>query len=944
MSHGFGAGGLSRRSFIKGTAGAVAVTIAPVGRGVGLGAAPVSAGTLGTAGVATQRIDGVAKVTGQKVFARDFYPRDMAGWPTESGLAYAYFVNATTTTRQFLSVNMDMLGDLQSKVQLFYGSDLSPSMRQPVLSARRDLHLDEKIADLQAKEQTAARLSSGNGSFDKPDSLEFDLIVQPGAQPDFLGQAVALLVCEDFRTFKALKTKIQFQDDAFQNYGPEIGPNPDGGKDFTPLTNYVKNGDFSYATADPSTYDAQSVVETRNIQAWIQAQSDLQSAALDSEMAAMDPMFMEPETGLAYLDTSGEGVLNVVLGTQSPDHDVEDIVSMYGSTDSPAQIAAVKLTSCYPGGGFGGRDKSPFSLMLALAAGMSPDKPIRLELDRYQQFQTGLKRHACKVEGTVWVDSTMKIQALTTTMDFDGGGRKNLSPYVANLAGLCVGGSYKVPRADIKAHAYQSQNVPGGSQRGFGGPQAFFAIETALDGIASDNGWDPFDLRRANLVDLRDTTVVGGPIDQVLRLSHMLDLAEQHPLWQARRAGKRVHAAQGRLYGTGMAMSLQAYGTSGDGVVAAVKIERDGSITVETDAVDMGNGSATTLGVVVGPIIGANADRVRPGDYHLFPKTQMIEGTNQPEGVVANWTNPKWTPKGVGSSSACLTGLHQVNVTQQTATALMRIAVLPAAAILWGMAVVHPDQAYWQDGLLHSTNPVKPLLHMSELAKVMYKYSMPTGVLGHAFFQGDWAKGTFDIYGASTVLELDGLAVFNGTDETPTPIWRTSVVQPPEGAGRWSRSTWAPCVNVVSVSVDPTTYEVRVENVLSVLNAGRVHVPELVSGQSQGGVAMSIGYTLMEDAKPGPKGPADGTWNLDQYHVPRFADVPLRDGIAPGARGQELILVQPLLGEKAAGRGIAEAVMCSIPPAIANALYDAIGARFRSLPITRDDIKKVLGQ
>lgn len=943
MSHGFGAGGLSRRSFIKGTAGAVAVTISPVGRIAGMGATAASAATLGTAGVATQRIEGVAKVTGQKVFARDFYPRDMATWPQDKGLAYAYFVNATSTTRPFLSVNMDMLGDLQSKVRLVYGNDLSPSMRQPVLTARRDLHLDERIAAQEAKEAAKAKLTSGDGSFDRPDSLEFDLIVQPGAQPDFLGQAVALLVCEDFKTFKAVKKLIQFQDDAFQNYADEIGPNPDGGKVFRPLTNYVKNGDFSYATADPDTYEQDTMTQADDIQSWLSAQPDISSAALDSEMAAMDPMFMEPETGMAYLDTSGTGTLNVVLGTQSPDHDVADMVSMYGSSDSPSTVATVNLQSCYPGGGFGGRDKSPFSLMLALAAGMSPDKPIRLELDRYQQFQTGLKRHACKVEGSLYVDDDKKIQAIITKMAFDGGGRKNLSPYVANLAGLCIGGSYKVPRANIKANAYQSQNVPGGSQRGFGGPQAFFAIETALDVIASSKGWDPFDLRRANLVDMRDTTVVGGPIDQVLRLSHMLDLAEEHPLWKAQRAGKRALAADGRLYGTGMAMSLQAYGTSGDGVVAAVKIERDGSITVETDAVDMGNGSATTLGVVVGPIIGSNADRVTPGDYHLFPKTQMIEGKYQPAGVVADWSNPKWTPKGVGSSSACLTGLHQVNVTQQTAEALMRIAVLPAAAILWGMAVVHPDQAYWQDGLLHSTNPVKPLLHMSELAKVMYKNNMPTGVLGHAFFQGDWAKGTFTIEGEATEFELDGLAVYTGTSETPEPIWRTSVVQPPAGADRWSRSTWAPCVNVVSVSVDPTTYDVRVENVLSVLNAGRLHVPELVSGQSQGGVAMAIGYTLMEDAKPGPEGPADGKWNLDQYHVPRFSDVPLGDQITAGARAQELIHVQPLLGEKAAGRGIAEAVMCSIPPAIANALFDAIGARFRSLPITRDDIKKALG-
>lgn len=155
---------------------------------------------------------------------------------------------------------------------------------------------------------------------------------------------------------------------------------------------------------------------------------------------------------------------------------------------------------------------------------------------------------------------------------------------------------------------------------------------------------------------------------------------------------------------------------------------------------------------------------------------------------------------------------------------------------------------------------------------------------------------------------------------------------------RESRYVWAPCVNVVGLTVDQTTGAVEVENILSVLNAGRIHVYDLVSGQSQGGVAMALGWTLHEDMPPGMTGPANGTWNLNRYHVPRYRDVPLETEYAQGGRSQELIIMPETTGDKKQGRGIAEAVMCSIAPAISNALRDATGVRFMSLPITPEKI------
>ena len=259
----------------------------------------------------------------------------------------------------------------------------------------------------------------------------------------------------------------------------------------------------------------------------------------------------------------------ILLGTQSPDGDIADILAMYGDVNSPIRVKEIELTSCFLGGGFGGRNSSPFSLLLALTAAFSNGKPVKLAHDRFEQFRLGLKRPGAKIRGRLVIGADMKLQSITANLDFKGGGLKNLSPYVANLASLCIGGAYEIPTANIFAQSIHTQDIPGGSQRGFGGPEAFFAIETAFDDVIAAKGWDPLTARRVNLAAPETITVVGGPIVQELRLSEMLDRVEAHPLWANREAIKTQYAAKGLTYGSGLAMSMQAYGTSGDGVVSA---------------------------------------------------------------------------------------------------------------------------------------------------------------------------------------------------------------------------------------------------------------------------------------------------------------------------------------------------------------------------------------
>ncbi|APZ55268.1 xanthine dehydrogenase family protein molybdopterin-binding subunit [Salipiger abyssi] len=932
---------VTRRTFLASTGSAVALTV--MGVPLSSPAAPPGPADIGTdgspvPGVASQRIDGLAKVTGQKVYARDFNARDMPGWPDTQW--HALYLAALTTSQAFKGLDLSSLPAEAQPTRVVLGNELSPTMRAPQLDLNRDLHIDERIAKARAQRLKARKSGGDVGSFNLPDELLFDLIVVPGNVPNFLGQAVALLLFDSLAGYRAARRAMAFNDAAYQRYGAGNQDGPPLGTAFTPKTTYVKYRDqFSYATADPDTYMDQVPQWQERINDTLDNDASLIRQPFSAEMRAMDPMFMEPEAGLVWID-SGLDTMHLVLGTQSPDGDIANILSMYDSTDAPFPLKAVNLTSCYPGGGFGGRDSSPFSLMLALAGAYSGGNPVRLAHDRFDQFRVGLKRHGADLSGELAVDPDMRLQSVQMTLTFDGGGRRNLSPYVASLGALCAGGSYTIPMANIYAEAVHTQNVSGGSQRGFGGPQAFFAFETALDDLAAAQGWDPLELRAANLLTEGDTTVVGGPVEQPLSLAEMLEITRTQPLWAERETIQSEYAARGLTYGTGLALSLQAYGTSGDGMVASVLLNRDGSLTVQSDAVDMGNGSATTLGVVIGPILGANAAQVDMGCYTLFGMTGLT--TSDPEG--RRWDNPNWTAKSVGSSSACLTALHQVHTVRQTAQALFQAAILPAAAQIWGTPPLSPDEVAWRDGALVLTGGGGTPLPLSQLGETIYGSDLPAGALGHGYFQNTWAEASFPTPGGLLPLQLDGLAFYPPGGAAPVPVTRQDTVGPDSASKRYSRYVWAPCVNVVGLTADTTSGAVQVENVLSVLNAGQIHVPQLVSGQSQGGVAMAISYTLLEDMPPGMEGPANGMWNLNRYHLARAQDVPLRTDYTPGERGQQLITLAPPPGGAPAGRGIAEAVMCSVPPAISNALRDATGKRFTSLPITPAKILEGLGQ
>src|SRR6202022_3249748 len=289
------------------------------------------------------------------------------------------------------------------------------------------------------------------------------------------------------------------------------------------------------------------------------AASDPAVLVLDREFEtqSVDPMFLEPEGGIAWYD-AGRKYLELVVGVQSPYEAAESVAFLLGNASAAFKPARINTYFAYFGGGFGGRDHTPFPLYVALAAMFLPGRPVRLAHDRYQQFQGGIKRHAFKMRTRIGVDrATGKISGFAADHVLDGGGLANFSGTVANVGAVAAIGIYDIPKVDVTTVALHSRGVTAGSMRGYGTLQTMTALEVLIDEAASALPLDPIEFRRRNALKPDGRTMTGNPYSVSVRTTEILDRLEKHPIWQRRAEEKARGQQAGMLIGTGVACATE---------------------------------------------------------------------------------------------------------------------------------------------------------------------------------------------------------------------------------------------------------------------------------------------------------------------------------------------------------------------------------------------------
>jgi CO/xanthine dehydrogenase Mo-binding subunit len=568
-----------------------------------------------------------------------------------------------------------------------------------------------------------------------------------------------------------------------------------------------------------------------------------------------------------------------------------------------------------------------------------PGHPVRLAHDRYQQFQGGIKRHAFKMRSWIGVDrGSGKIQAFAADHVLDGGGLANFSVNVATVGATAAIGIYDVPKVDVTTVAVHSRGVTAGSMRGYGTLQTMTALEALVDEVAVALPLDPIEFRRRNALAPKGRTMTGNPYGVSVRTIEILDKLEKHPIWQ-QRAQQKSAAAQGMLVGTGVACVTKDYGAGADCSLGRVELSPDGMITIYCDHTEMGNGIGTALANRAAIHLGAVADEVSVARVDTYDALGLVTSgdpyTMDQKTQDAAEKNPRWVPAISSATSASIgahVGTHSV---AEAARVIFRFGLWPAALELWRIAPNDPRakdwaKAQWKDGQL--VMPGLAPLPLPALAARAHARNLVTGAVAHSFSRWAWSRARFPLFGEQYRAEIDALALRRGNGKFER-INRVSVKFPPTDNNRIGTSYTSMCGTLVRIEIERATGALRIAKAYSVFECGQALVPEVVMGQAQGGFAMGVGYALLETLPPFEGGPGNGRWNLGQYLVARGSDLPLHD--------LEIEMLPPLTPDEPP-KGMAEVVMVPVVPAILNAIFDATGRRFQSLPVTASLLKGVL--
>lgn len=290
----------------------------------------------------------------------------------------------------------------------------------------------------------------------------------------------------------------------------------------------------------------------------------------------------------------------------------------------------------------------------------------------------------------------------------------------------------------------------------------------------------------------------------------------------------------------------------------------------------------------------------------------------------------------ISSATSASIGAHVgTHSAAEAARVIFRFGLWPAALELWDIArndrrAKDWSRAQWKDG--HLVLAGLAPLPLPALAATAHARNFVTGAAAHSFSRWEWSRARFALFGEQYRAEIDALALRRGNGKFE-PINRVSVKFPPTDNNRIGTSYTSMCGTLVRVEIERASGSLRIAKAYSVFECGKALVPEVVMGQAQGGFAMGVGYALLETLPLYEGGPGNGQWNLGRYLVARGSDLPLRD--------LEIEMLPPLTPDEPP-KGMAEVVMVPVVPAILNAIFDATGRRFQSLPVTASLLKGVL--
>lgn len=544
------------------------------------------------------------------------------------------------------------------------------------------------------------------------------------------------------------------------------------------------------------------------------------------------------------------------------------------------------------GGSFGTKQAIfPYVVGICLAA-RKAGRPVKWVEDRLEHLMaaTSATNRVTTIAAAVAEDG--EILALRVDQ-LDDCGAYLRAPEPASLYRMhsVLTGAYTVTNLDVVNRIVLTNKTPTGLNRGFGGPQTYFALERLMQRISVELDLDPLDVIRRNLVPADAfpyRTPSGGLLDSGdyrAAVAVAIDDGDLDALRERRRAAR----ADGRLYGIGFAaviepsISNMGYVTTaltpearrragpkdGASAAATVAIDPVGTVSVSIDSTPQGQGHRTVIAQVVGDVLGLEIADIQ---------TEVAHDTRKDAWSIAAG-NYSSRFAGAVAGAVHLAALRLGERLRRIAEQQLNV---PADALAFG-----GGRIYARD------NPDNAL----PLARVAG--------------QAHWSPGALP----------DDV----GPGLRETVFWTMPELTAPDAEDRVNSSgAYGFILDFCGVEIDADTGRVRIDRYVSTHDAGRLLNPALVDGQIRGGFAHAVGAALYEEFVYGEDG-AFLSGTFADYRVPTCCEVP------------EPIIIHvesPSPFTPLGAKGVGEGNCMSTPVCIANAVADALGVADLTLPLT----------
>ena len=590
-----------------------------------------------------------------------------------------------------------------------------------------------------------------------------------------------------------------------------------------------------------------------------------------------------------------------VVADYDPGEDAYDVLATFQGPFSihPVLARALKVpgnrlrlrTPPDSGGSFGVKQGVfPYIALMGIAARVA-GHPVKWIEDRLEHLTASVSATNRMIRLEAAVDAGGRVAALAWDQVEDVGAHIR-APEPATLYRMHgnLTGAYDIRNVSVRNRVVMTNKTPTGLNRGFGGPQVYYALERLMQRIAVELGLDPLDVIRRNLVPsgvFPYKTATGGLLDSGDYPAAVAAAVNDGGLVELKARQAQAHA-EGRLYGIGYtavvepSVSNMGYITTvltpeerrkagpknGAQATATITLDPVGALSVHVASAPQGQGHRTVVAQIVADVLG-----LKPSDIRVV--TEMDTARDAWSIASGNYSS-RFAPAVGGAVHLAATRLREK---------LARIAAaqlnVPADAIEFAegraRARGNPDNA------------------------------VPFGRLAAA---SHWAPGTL----------ADGDQVIR-----ETVFWTPPQLNAPSDDDEINSSLCHGFIfDFCGVEIDRVTGALRIDKYVTIHDCGRVLHPGMVAGQVTGGFAHALGAAVYEEFVYGDDG-SFRTGTFADYLLPTATEVP-----------SPLILhfESPSPFTPLGAKGVGEGNCMSTPVCIANAVADALGVAEIDLPLT----------